>query len=94
MDHFTSLPAIVLEYAGMDPENSSKAKFICPKDGEVSQDDVVFLCNVCTADEIKEVDGMYICNQCMTTANPLECRICGSKEVKMHAPHIRLPKVK
>lgn len=75
-------------------ETQSTAKFICPNDGEVSQDDVVFLCNVCTHDQIKEVDGLYICKQCETSANPLECRICGSKEVKMHTEHLDLPKSK
>ncbi len=75
----------------MEETQNPKIKFICPNDGEVSQDDVVFLCNVCSADQIKEVDGLYICKQCEKTANPLECRICGSKDVKMHAPHIDLP---
>lgn len=79
----------------MDEQSKdSKANFICPNDGEISQDDVVFLCNVCSHDQIKEVDGLFICKQCESDANPLECRICGSKEVKMHAPHIDLPKGK
>ena len=72
------------------PDNP-KAKFICPVDGEISQDDVVFLCNVCSHDQVKEVDGLFICKQCESEANPLECRICGSKEVKMHSPHLDLP---
>lgn len=72
-------------------EDKSKAVFVCPNDGEIIQDDVAFLCNVCSADEIKEVDGLYICTQCETSANPLECRICGSKLVKMHSPHLDLP---
>jgi predicted RNA-binding Zn-ribbon protein involved in translation (DUF1610 family) len=72
-------------------EQNPKVKFICPKDGEVSQDDVVFLCNVCEASEVKVVDGVYLCKQCEASANPLECRLCGSKEVRMYAPHIDLP---
>lgn len=70
----------------------SNVKFICPTDGEITQDDVVFLCNVCSHDQIKEVDGVFMCKQCETSANPLECRLCGSKEVKMHSPHLDLPK--
>ncbi len=75
----------------VEEKKESKIKFICPTDGEISQDDVVFLCNVCSHDQVKEVDGLFICKQCETDANPLECRICGSKNVKMHAPHLDLP---
>lgn len=73
-------------------KTESKITFICPNDGEIDQDDVAFICNVCSADELKEVDGVYICTQCKTSAHPLECRICNSKDVKMHAPHLDLPK--
>jgi hypothetical protein len=70
----------------------SKIKFICPNDGEISQDDVVFLCNVCSTTELKEVDGMYVCDQCENSAHPLECRMCGSKDVHLHSENLDWPK--
>jgi len=74
-------------------EQKSTIKFICPNDGELDELDVAFVCNTCSSIEAKHVDGMYICKQCENSAHPLECRICGSKDVKMVAPHITLPKV-
>ncbi len=72
-------------------EQKKKVTFHCPVCGELDEVDVAFVCNTCSSKEAKHVDGMYICNQCENSAHPLECRICGSKDVKMHSPHIDLP---
>ena len=68
----------------MDTEKE-KVKFICPNDGEISADDVAFLCNKCDVTEAKNVEGMYICPQCFSDLHPFQCRVCESKEVTMHA---------
>jgi hypothetical protein len=72
-------------------ESTPQAKFICPNCGEIAQDDVAFLCNTCQSDELKEVDGMFICSSCETSAHPLQCRICDSKEVHLHGQHLDIP---
>uniref|UniRef100_A0A7C4XI22 DUF1610 domain-containing protein n=1 Tax=candidate division WWE3 bacterium TaxID=2053526 RepID=A0A7C4XI22_UNCKA len=58
-------------------------EFVCPKCGSISRDDVVFLCNTCTRDEVVYKDGMYICPSCLNPGENFECMICESKEVKM-----------
>lgn len=65
--------------------NDSHIKFNCPKCGELSRDDVLFLCNTCDSTELEHTDGMYICPQCLVPGENFECLSCGSKEVTMKA---------
>ena len=58
-------------------------KFICPKCGEISQDDVIFLCNTCSQSDLILKDGIYMCPSCLVPGNNFECFHCGSKEVKL-----------
>ncbi len=64
-------------------EEKSKLKFVCPKDGEISQDDVIFLCNVCKQDDLIHKDGIYMCPSCLSPGENFQCMLCDSKEVKM-----------
>lgn len=64
-------------------ESSPGAKFTCPNDGEVSQNDVIFLCNKCKQEDMVHKNGIYICPSCFTPGENFECMLCGSKEVKM-----------
>ena len=64
-------------------EEKSKLKFVCPKDGEISQDDVIFLCNVCKQDDLIHKDGVYMCPSCLSPGENFQCMLCDSKEVKM-----------
>lgn len=66
-----------------DVKDSDLVKFICPNDGEISQDDVIFLCNVCKQDEVILKDGLYMCPSCLNPGENFQCMICDSKEVKM-----------
>ena len=70
-------------------EKEEKVKFICPNDGEISQDDVVFLCNHCRQDDLIYKDGMYMCPACLMPGENFECILCESKEVKMVVEHER-----
>lgn len=58
-------------------------EFVCPKCGKISRDDVVFLCNTCSREEVVFQDGIYMCPACLNPGNNFECMICESKEVKM-----------
>lgn len=58
-------------------------KFICPNDGEIERDDVVFLCNNCKREELIFRNGMYICPSCLIPGKNFECMLCESKDVKM-----------
>lgn len=60
-----------------------ETKFVCPNCGEISQDDVAFLCNHCKQEEVIEQDGLYLCPACLMPGENFECMICESKEVKM-----------
>lgn len=64
-------------------KQSENVKFICPNDGEINRDDVVFLCNVCEQEELIYKDGMYVCPSCFTEGENFQCMLCDSKEVKM-----------
>lgn len=61
----------------------SHVKFICPHCGEISRDDVVFLCNVCRQDDVIYKDGMYMCPACLNPGENFQCMLCDSKEVRM-----------
>lgn len=63
--------------------SSSDAVFTCPKDGKIPQDEVVFLCNNCSRDQVIYKNGIYICPSCLKPGENFECMRCGSKEVKM-----------
>jgi predicted RNA-binding Zn-ribbon protein involved in translation (DUF1610 family) len=64
-------------------ENEKSLKFICPEDGEISQDDVIFLCNVCKQEDMVYKNGAYMCPGCFEPGDNFECYHCGSKKVEM-----------
>jgi predicted RNA-binding Zn-ribbon protein involved in translation (DUF1610 family) len=57
--------------------------FSCPNCGNVHRDDVLFLCNTCTQEELIFKDGIYMCPSCLEPGENFECSICESKEVAM-----------
>lgn len=57
--------------------------FHCPNDGEIHRDDVLFLCNKCSQDELIFMDGIYMCPSCLEPGENFQCSICESKEVAM-----------
>lgn len=57
--------------------------FKCPIDGEIERDEVIFLCNTCSGDELIYKDGIYMCPSCLTPGDNFECIKCGSKNVQM-----------
>jgi predicted RNA-binding Zn-ribbon protein involved in translation (DUF1610 family) len=63
--------------------SSANMKFICPHCGEISRDDVVFLCNTCKQEELVVKDEVYICPTCLVPGENFQCMICDSKEVKL-----------
>lgn len=67
-------------------EAPTETKFLCPQCGEITRDDVLFLCNTCDSSELIHQDGMYICPSCMEPGENFECNLCGSKEVVMKKP--------
>lgn len=64
-------------------QNNSSIKFKCPKCGDISQDDVVFLCNTCDQVELIEKEGAFLCPKCLKPGENFECMLCGSKEVSL-----------
>jgi hypothetical protein len=64
-------------------KSSDDVKFICPTDGEISQDDVIFLCNHCKQEDLIFQDGIYMCPSCLVPGQNFQCMLCDSKEVKM-----------
>lgn len=66
----------------MDSSNSN-IKFKCPNCGEISRDDVLFLCNTCDASELIQKDGVYMCPSCLKPGENFECALCGSDAVEM-----------
>lgn len=60
-----------------------KMIFKCPNCGEISRDDVLFLCNTCQREELKLIDGIYMCPSCLKPGENFECGICESKNVEM-----------
>ncbi|RJR26881.1 hypothetical protein C4561_03845 [candidate division WWE3 bacterium] len=64
-------------------EQKPNVKFKCPNCGDISQDDVIFLCNVCAQDQLIFKEGIYMCPSCLQPGENFECMLCGSKEVKM-----------
>ena len=70
-------------------EEPKNTEFICPEDGKISRDDVVFLCNTCEKDDVIYKDGIYLCPSCLSPGENFECMICESKDVKPVSPLIR-----
>jgi predicted RNA-binding Zn-ribbon protein involved in translation (DUF1610 family) len=69
-----------------DIQNNEEIKFICPNCGEISRDDVVFLCNKCRQEELIFQDGVYMCPACLVPGDNFQCMLCDSKEVVMKKP--------
>jgi predicted RNA-binding Zn-ribbon protein involved in translation (DUF1610 family) len=67
----------------MEEEKTTSIKFKCPSCGEISQDEVIFLCNKCSQADMLVKGGVYMCPSCLTPGENFECIKCGSKEVKM-----------
>jgi hypothetical protein len=65
-----------------DP-SADDVEFICPTDGKIPRDEVVFLCNNCRQDELIYQNGIYMCPSCLRPGHNFECMRCESKEVKM-----------
>ncbi len=63
--------------------DSPELEFVCPKDGVISQDDVVFLCNNCEQDELEYRNGAYMCPSCLKPGENFQCMLCDSKKVTM-----------
>jgi len=59
------------------------AKFKCPKCGNIERDDVVFLCNTCSQEDLVFKDGIYMCPACLKPGDNFQCMLCDSKEVTM-----------
>jgi hypothetical protein len=66
-----------------EEHKKSEVKFICPNCGEISQDDVIFLCNVCKQEDLIFKEGIYMCPACLVPGENFQCMLCDSKEVRM-----------
>lgn len=69
----------------LNQKEPDKLKFKCPNCGELSQDDVFFLCNVCEQDDLILKNGVYICPSCLQPGENFECIKCGSKKVHLES---------
>jgi hypothetical protein len=58
----------------------------CPNCGEVTQDNVIFLCNQCKQEELVFKDGAYMCPACFLPGENFQCMICGSTQVTLKSP--------
>lgn len=73
----------------IDPEEedsvlgSKTAVFTCPECGVLTQDEVIFVCNVCESNELIYKEGVYMCPQCLAEGENFECIRCGSKKVTL-----------
>jgi predicted RNA-binding Zn-ribbon protein involved in translation (DUF1610 family) len=67
----------------INDSDEAKVTFKCPNCGVISRDEVLFLCNTCQRDELKLIDGIYMCPSCLKPGENFECSICESKEVQM-----------
>jgi predicted RNA-binding Zn-ribbon protein involved in translation (DUF1610 family) len=63
--------------------NEESMKFICPNCGEISRDDVIFLCNTCKQEDLIFQNGVYMCPACLTPGENFQCMKCDSKEVTL-----------
>jgi len=55
--------------------------FECPNCGPISRDDVIFLCNTCSQEDVIYKDGAYMCPACFTKGENFQCMVCDSKQV-------------
>ncbi len=79
-----SADAVATEDEGYVHDDShSHLKFTCPNCGNISRDDVLFLCNTCDSSDLLEKDGVYMCPSCLVPGENFECNLCGSDEVTM-----------
>lgn len=62
---------------------SSTAVFTCPDCGVITQDDVIFMCNVCESDKLIYKEGVYMCPQCLAPGENFQCMRCGNKTVSL-----------
>ena len=62
---------------------SQSAVLTCPDCGVITQDDVIFTCNVCESDKLIYKEGVYMCPQCLTPGENFQCMKCGNKNVKL-----------
>lgn len=62
---------------------SKTAEFKCPNCGIISQDDVIFTCNVCESNELIFKEGVYMCPQCLNPGENFTCQLCESKKVTL-----------
>lgn len=66
----------------MEDIKKREVKFVCPKDGKISQDDVAFLCNTCGKNDLIVQNDLFVCPQCLESGSNFQCMLCDSKEVK------------
>lgn len=64
-------------------QNHKDVKFVCPHCGTISQDDVIFLCNVCKQSDLIQKEGIYMCPACLVPGENFQCMLCDSKDVTM-----------
>jgi len=57
--------------------------FSCPNCGNISSDDVLFLCNRCDSKEMIDVANVHICPSCLQKGENFMCLRCDSKQVKL-----------
>ncbi|MBD3366040.1 hypothetical protein GF360_01715 [candidate division WWE3 bacterium] len=62
---------------------SKTAVFTCPDCGVLTQDDVIFACNVCEHDQLIYKEGVYMCPQCLNPGENFICDLCGNKNVTL-----------
>jgi predicted RNA-binding Zn-ribbon protein involved in translation (DUF1610 family) len=73
----------ILNDSSENEEVTSNLHFKCPNCGDITQDEVVFLCNKCDSKEMIFKDGAYICPECLTKGQNFMCMNCDSKEVSL-----------
>ncbi len=63
---------------------SKTAVFNCPNCGKLTQDEVIFNCNICGQAELIFKEGVYMCPQCLVPGENFECMECGNKKVTLN----------
>jgi len=57
--------------------------FLCPTDGLIHQENVIFLCNRCKQKDLILKNGIYFCPTCLTEQSSFKCLICKSNKVEI-----------
>ena len=65
-----------------NPGDKLMNHFLCPNDGVVHQEFVIFLCNICKREELINIRGMYVCPAFFEDKEPLQCLLCDSRKVE------------